>query len=136
MSAEAAIAQLGERQTEDLKVPGSIPGLGIYLLSLLYSEEAVGSKEAATIEIDQLERNQRRKGCALASYRPKQKKKCLDPGSNRGPSDLQSDALPTELSRLCISSSRFLCHGIDYEKQFKIVSKQLYLASGTVLCTI
>ena len=28
-SALAAIAQLGERQTEDLKVPGSIPGLGI-----------------------------------------------------------------------------------------------------------
>ena len=26
----AAIAQLGERQTEDLEVPGSIPGLGIY----------------------------------------------------------------------------------------------------------
>ena len=26
----AAIAQLGERQTEDLKVPGSIPGRGIY----------------------------------------------------------------------------------------------------------
>ena len=26
--ATAAIAQLGERQTEDLKVPGSIPGLG------------------------------------------------------------------------------------------------------------
>ena len=25
----AAIAQLGERQTEDLKVPGSMPGLGI-----------------------------------------------------------------------------------------------------------
>ena len=24
----AAIAQLGERQTEDLKIPGSIPGLG------------------------------------------------------------------------------------------------------------
>ncbi len=27
----AAIAQLGERQTEDLKVPGSIPGGGIYI---------------------------------------------------------------------------------------------------------
>jgi hypothetical protein len=27
--ASAAIAQLGERQTEDLKVPGSIPGRGI-----------------------------------------------------------------------------------------------------------
>ena len=28
----ADIAQLGERQTEDLKVPGSIPGVGIYSL--------------------------------------------------------------------------------------------------------
>ena len=27
-------------------------------------------------------------------------KACRDPGSNRGPSDLQSDALPAELSRL------------------------------------
>ena len=27
----ADIAQLGERQTEDLKVPGSIPGVGIFL---------------------------------------------------------------------------------------------------------
>ena len=27
------------------------------------------------------------------------KTKCLDRGSNAGPSDLQSDALPTELSR-------------------------------------
>ena len=25
----AAIAQLGERQTEDLKVPGTIPGVGM-----------------------------------------------------------------------------------------------------------
>ena len=30
----------------------------------------------------------------------KNKKECRDPGLNRGPSDLQSDALPTELSRL------------------------------------
>ena len=28
MQHQAAIAQLGERQTEDLKVPGSIPGRG------------------------------------------------------------------------------------------------------------
>ena len=28
-SYQAATAQLGERQTEDLKVPGSIPGLGM-----------------------------------------------------------------------------------------------------------
>jgi hypothetical protein len=31
----AAIAQLGERQTEDLKVPGSIPGLGTHLFTVL-----------------------------------------------------------------------------------------------------
>ena len=31
-SPTAAIAQLGERQTEDLKVPGSIPGLGSFVL--------------------------------------------------------------------------------------------------------
>ena len=31
----AEIAQLGERQTEDLKVPGSIPGLGIIFTALL-----------------------------------------------------------------------------------------------------
>ena len=31
----AAIAQLGERQTEDLKVPGSIPGRGIFVMSTL-----------------------------------------------------------------------------------------------------
>ena len=30
LNARAAIAQLGERQTEDLKVPGSIPGLGTF----------------------------------------------------------------------------------------------------------
>ena len=29
---QAAIAQLGERETEDLKVPGSIPGPGIFAL--------------------------------------------------------------------------------------------------------
>ena len=29
-SCTAEIAQLGERQTEDLKVPGSIPGLGSF----------------------------------------------------------------------------------------------------------
>ena len=30
----------------------------------------------------------------------KKKKTCRDPGSNQGPLDLQSNALPTELSRL------------------------------------
>ena len=31
-SSTAAIAQLGERQTEDLKVPGSIPGGGTFAI--------------------------------------------------------------------------------------------------------
>ena len=36
---------------------------------------------------------------------------CRDPGSNRRPSDLQSDALPTELSRLAsfVLQQTFLC---------------------------
>ncbi len=34
---------------------------------------------------------------------------CRDPGSNRGPSDLQSDALPAELSRLCCR----ICKSLD-----------------------
>ncbi len=32
----AAIAQLGERQTEDLEVPGSIPGFGIFIISFWF----------------------------------------------------------------------------------------------------
>ena len=32
---QAAIAQLGERQTEDLKVPGSIPGRGTFFIFLV-----------------------------------------------------------------------------------------------------
>ena len=39
----------------------------------------------------------------------KKKKICRDQGSNQGPSDLQSDALPTELSR----------HVEIYEKECK-----------------
>ena len=37
----------------------------------------------------------------LGRYECTSRRLCRDPGSNRGPSDLQSDALPTELSRLC-----------------------------------
>ena len=35
----AAIAQLGERQTEDLKVPGSIPGLSIVIFRCFQCSE-------------------------------------------------------------------------------------------------
>ena len=40
--------------------------------------------------------------------RKKKKKICRDPGSNRGPLDLQSNALPTELSRLHERKRNFL----------------------------
>ena len=45
-SASAAIAQLGERQTEDLKVPGSIPDLGII-------SDVKGSDAEAELSADQ-----------------------------------------------------------------------------------
>ena len=37
----AAIAQLGERQTEDLKVPGSIPGLGILMCTPVMNKKFI-----------------------------------------------------------------------------------------------
>ena len=37
----AAIAQLGERQTEDLKVPGSIPGRGNLSMSYMFAKQIV-----------------------------------------------------------------------------------------------
>ena len=40
----AAIAQLGERQTEDLKVPGSIPGLGIFRHHHMQMSSRCGSR--------------------------------------------------------------------------------------------
>ena len=43
----AAIAQLGERQTEDLKVPGSIQGLGI--LVVLDLEAVAATKRALNV---------------------------------------------------------------------------------------
>ena len=40
----AQVAQLGERQTEDLNVPGSSPGLGIFLpVNIVYDKENLGS---------------------------------------------------------------------------------------------
>ena len=58
-------------------VPGSIPGVRTFVYANLSWQKNAFSKNKA------------------------RKKWCRDPGSNRGPPDLQSDALPTELSRLC-----------------------------------
>ena len=45
-TADAAIAQLGERQTEDLKVPGSIPGLGTLRRALPFAHQQPSSRGA------------------------------------------------------------------------------------------
>ena len=49
-------------------------------------------------------------------------KKCRDPGSNRGPSDLQSDALPTELSRLCHQCMLYLCYDFNRQSYVKEIT--------------
>ena len=46
-NAWAAIAQLGERQTEDLKVPGSTPGLGIIRLQQGFAQGVLNCRQNA-----------------------------------------------------------------------------------------
>ena len=50
------------------------------------------------------------------SMKEKVKHKCRDPGLNRGPLDLQSNALPTELSRQVIHLNEF-----NKNKNYKVV---------------
>ena len=49
----AMIAQLGERQTEDLKVPGSIPGRGTFIpaINLFLWPDILDGKKVGTTEI-------------------------------------------------------------------------------------
>ena len=42
LGGHAGIAQLGERQTEDLKVAGSIPAVGRFIFVLFFAPPAVG----------------------------------------------------------------------------------------------
>ena len=44
----AALAQLGERQTEDLKVPGSIPGLGKFNRTISTVRASVNARPEGT----------------------------------------------------------------------------------------
>ena len=58
-------------------------------------------------------------------------KGCRDPGSNQEPSDLRSDALPTELSRLCLQIPNS-----SHTKTFEMHSAQIlrlsFPSSGTL----
>ena len=51
---------------------------------------------------DKQKDNDKEKGNEKENEQMKKRKTCQDPGSSRGPADLQPDALPTELSRLLI----------------------------------
>ena len=56
---------------------------------------------------------------AAAKRRKKKVKQCRDPGSNQGPLDLQSNALPTELSRLTTiltANTLYTLNGNDYNR--------------------
>ena len=61
------------------------------------------------------------------------KKNCRDPGLNQGPSDLQSDALPTELSRRYFPKSNkaigmlSLTHKISQHHLFRETAYSGYL---------
>ena len=79
----AEIAQLGERQTEDLKVPGSIPGLGIVFITrygILPVSEVLSRNPGSGDTTGIIE--------------------CRDPEWKRGVADLWCDIIATELSRL------------------------------------
>ena len=52
---EAAIAQLGERQTQDLKVPGSIPGLGMSSMLSRILEQGSTLGRGCTQQLDCLQ---------------------------------------------------------------------------------
>ena len=51
-SSGAAIAQLGERQTEDLKDPGSIPGLGTGKTATGWCEDAASCEDVSLVDAD------------------------------------------------------------------------------------
>ena len=58
---------------------------------------------------------------------------CRDPGLNQGPSDLQSDALPTELSRLDNCSASRIGHGDDTWQRMKNIWRAIGRAARSVL---
>ena len=104
--------------------PGSIPGRGGFLLTLHIMHVVLIAKRVAILKSTNY---QQTSSCCMLLMQAKeiralqlakappslpstslQKEACRDPGSNRGPSDLQSDALPTELSRLIAADVKIM----------------------------
>merc|ERR1711954_306702 len=95
----ARLAQSVEHETLNLRVVASSPTLGENFLSGFFFVIAQ-HRGPGGIWIDGSDADP-------GHYRKKGSTKCRDPGSNRGPLDLQSNALPTELSRLASSANTY-----------------------------
>ena len=91
----ARLAQSVEHETLNLRVVGSSPTLGEKIFVMIFFVNAQ-HRGLGGMWIDGSDADP-------GHYRKKGSPKCRDPGSNRGPLDLQSNALPTELSRLAFA---------------------------------
>ena len=91
-NSQGGLAQVVERSICIREAPGSIPGFSSF-------QYIVATVAKGVLVIPRLNstRIRFRTTCGFDFWRLKM---CRDPGLNQGPSDLQSDALPTELSRL------------------------------------
>ena len=94
--------------------PGSIPGprtpfflFGFFFLSCKQIGSIPGLEPGSEPEVPTIEQVDERK------KKKKKNKKCLDRGSNTGPLDLQSNALPTELSKQVTITERSTC-GLEW----------------------
>ena len=92
LETQGGLAQVVERSICIREAPGSIPGFSSF-------QYIVATVAKGVLVIPRLNgiRIRFRITCGFDFWHLKM---CRDPGLNQGPSDLQSDALPTELSRL------------------------------------
>merc|ERR1711954_204630 len=92
----ARLAQSVEHETLNLRVVGSSPTLGEQFFVRIFFFVIAQHRGPGGMWIDGSDADP-------GYYRKKGSPECRDPGSNRGPLDLQSNALPTELSRLAFA---------------------------------
>ena len=91
-NSQGGLAQVVERSICIREAPGSIPGFSSF-------QNIIATVAKGVLVIPQVKITWIRFSitCGFDFWHLKM---CRDPGLNQGPSDLQSDALPTELSRL------------------------------------
>ena len=129
-STQGGLAQVVERSICIREAPGSIPGFSTFH----HFAELIGKhcREARRLVFVL------RSLTKVPGSIPGILKICRDPGLNQGPSDLQSDALPTELSRRCNLNSLILCGGTakSAKSRFcKTTSTSSFAGLQNVCCT-